>query len=265
MKDVLGIILKERNYGESSKILDVFTKEYGIIGVISKGSKKIKSTLSGVSTKMTYGVFHIYYKENKLSTLTGVDIINPFMNIKNSIINIGYATYLSDLVFQVVKQTNAHSEIFDLFINALIKINENYDALVITNIIELKLLSYLGVSPILDKCSICGNVTNIVTLSAFKHGLLCKKCVTNERILDMRTIKFIRMYYYLEENAIVVNTIIPQNKIRQFDKQGNIRDIFTNNKTKTKDFLNEYYSSYTGLYLNSKKFIDDLKRINVYV
>ena len=90
MKDVLGIILKERNYGESSKILDVFTKEYGIIGVISKGSKKIKSTLSGVSTKMTYGVFHIYYKENKLSTLTGVDIINPFMNIKNSIINFGY-------------------------------------------------------------------------------------------------------------------------------------------------------------------------------
>ena len=80
MKDVLGIILKERNYGESSKILDVFTKEYGIIGVISKGSKKIKSTLSGVSTKMTYGVFHIYYKENKLSTLTGVDIINPFKN-----------------------------------------------------------------------------------------------------------------------------------------------------------------------------------------
>ena len=226
MKDVLGIILKERNYGESSKILDVFTKEYGIIGVISKGSKKIKSTLSGVSTKMTYGVFHIYYKENKLSTLTGVDIINPFMNIKNSIINIGYATYLSDLVFQVVKQTNAHSEIFDLFINALIKINENYDALVITNIIELKLLNYLGVSPILDRC---------------------KKCVTYERIVDMRTIKFIRMYYYLDIS-----------KISKIDMDNKV-------KNEIDDFLNEYYSSYTGLYLNSKKFIDDLKKINVYV
>lgn len=247
MKDVLGIILKERNYGESSKILDVFTKEYGIIGVISKGSKKIKSTLSGVSTKMTYGVFHIYYKENKLSTLTGVDIVNPFMNIKNSIINIGYATYLSDLVFQVVKQTNAHSEIFDLFINALIKINENYDALVITNIIELKLLNYLGVSPILDRCSVCDNVTNIATLSAFKHGLLCKKCVTNERIVDMRTIKFIRMYYYLDIS-----------KISKIDMDNKV-------KNEIDDFLNEYYSSYTGLYLNSKKFIDDLKKINVYV
>ena len=101
MKDVLGIILKERDYGESSKILDVLTKEYGIIGVISKGSKKLKSTLSGVSTKLTYGTFHIYYKEDKLSTLTGVDIINPFINLKKNIINFGYATYLSDLVFQV--------------------------------------------------------------------------------------------------------------------------------------------------------------------
>ena len=109
------------------------------------------------------------------------------------------------------------------------------------------MLSFLGVSPILDKCSICGNVTNIVTLSAFKHGLLCKKCVTNERILDMRTIKFIRMYYYLDIS-----------KISKIDMDNKV-------KNEIDDFLNEYYSSYTGLYLNSKKFIDDLKKINVYV
>lgn len=46
---------------------------------------------------------------------------------------------------------------------------------------------------------------------------------------------------YLLENRIVINTIIPENKIRHFDKQGNIRDIFINNKTKVKDFLNDYY------------------------
>ena len=49
LKDVEGIILKERDYGESSKILDVFTKEYGLIGILSKGSKKMKSTLSANS------------------------------------------------------------------------------------------------------------------------------------------------------------------------------------------------------------------------
>ena len=48
MQDVLGIVLKERDYSESSKILDVFTKEYGLIGIISKGSKKVTSGSNAV-------------------------------------------------------------------------------------------------------------------------------------------------------------------------------------------------------------------------
>lgn len=247
LKDVEGIVLKERDYGESSKILDVFTKEYGLIGVISKGSKKVKSTLSGVSTRLTYGIFHIYYKEDKLSTLTSVDVYNPFINIKNSIINISFSTYLSELVYQVLKQSTKKDEIYDLFINSLLKINELYDPLVITNILELKLLTYLGVEPILDKCGNCGRVSDIVTISSDKNGLLCKNCRTNEKIVDLKTIKYLRMYYYLDISKIT--------KIEMDSKVKNEID----------DFLTEYYNSHTGIYLNSKKFIDDLKRVNIYI
>lgn len=245
MQDVLGIVLKERDYSESSKILDVFTKEYGLIGIISKGSKKVKSGLNAVSTRLTYGTFHIYYKEDKLSTLTSVDVINPFLNIKNNIINISYATYLSELVFQVIKQSYKYEEIFDLLINSLLKINENYDPLVITNILELKLLSYLGVEPILNRCSVCGN-TNVVTLSKDRNGLICNKCRTYEHIVDKRTIKFIRMYYYLDISKIT--------KVEMDPKVKNEID----------DFLTSYYENHTGIYLNSKKFIDDLKKVNIY-
>ena len=247
LKDVTGIVLRERDYGDSSKILDVFTKEYGIIGVISKGSKKMKNKLSGVSTKLTYGTFHIYYKEDKLSTLTGVDVINPFINIKTNIINIGFTTYLTELVHQVVKQSIKYEEIFNLFIDSLLKINERFDPLVITNILELKLLTYLGVEPILNKCSCCGNVSDIVTLSSDKNGLLCKKCRTNQKLVDLKTIKYIRMYYYLDIS-----------KISKIEMESKI-------KNQIDDFLTEYYNSHTGLYLNSKKFIDDLKKVNIYV
>lgn len=247
LKDVKGIVLKERDYGESSKILDVFTKEYGIIGVISKGSKKMKSNLSGVSTRLTYGVFHIYYKEDKLSTLTSVDVINPFINIKKSVINISFASYISELVFQVVRQSIKFDEIFDLYESALIKINELFDPMVITNILELKLLSYLGVEPILDKCSKCGSKVNIITLSHDKNGLICKKCRSYEKIVDIKTIKYIRMYYYLDISKI--SKIIMDYKI----------------KNEIDDFLTNYYNTHTGIYLNSKSFIDDLKKVNIYV
>lgn len=246
LKDVEGIILKERDYGESSKILDLFTKEYGVIGIISKGSKKVKSKLSGVSSRLTYGLFHIYYKEGKLSILNSVDVYNPLLNIRNSIINISFATYLSELVHQVLNQSLKKDEIYNLFISSILKINELYDPLVITNILELKLLKYLGVEPILDRCSVCGKSTNIVTISADKNGLLCNKCRFNEKLVDLKVIKYLRMYYYLDISKI--------SKIEMDSKIKNEID----------DFLTDYYNTHTGIYLNCKKFIDDLKMVNIY-
>ena len=64
-----GIVIRETNYSESSKILNVLTKDRGLIGVMSKGCRNMKNKLRGVSRKLIYGSFHIYYKENGLSTL----------------------------------------------------------------------------------------------------------------------------------------------------------------------------------------------------
>ena len=77
---VKGIIISDTNYSESSKILNVLTKEYGLIGIIAKGCRNLKSKLRSVSTKLTYGYFYINYKENTLSTLLEVDVLNDFKN-----------------------------------------------------------------------------------------------------------------------------------------------------------------------------------------
>ena len=46
LESVEGVVIREKDYGETSKIIDVFTKEHGLISLISKGSKKPKSQLS---------------------------------------------------------------------------------------------------------------------------------------------------------------------------------------------------------------------------
>ena len=40
IKEVEGFVLNESNYGETSKILNIFTKELGTISLLSKGCKK---------------------------------------------------------------------------------------------------------------------------------------------------------------------------------------------------------------------------------
>ena len=196
-----GIIITETSYGDNSKIINILTKERGIIGVMCSNAKSIKNPLRTKTLKFTYGYFHINYNENKLSKLVDVDIIDNLANIKSDIELISYMSYLTDLTYQVVKQNN-DIDIYNLFISTVLKLNEKKNPLILTNILELKYLDYLGVGLNLDSCIRCGNKKNIVTLDPDEGGYVCQNCYTNEKILDSKSIKLIRMYYLIDINTI---------------------------------------------------------------
>lgn len=235
-----GIIITETPYGDNSKIINVLTKERGIIGIMCSNVKSIKNPLRTKTLKFTYGYFHINYNENKLSKLVDIDIIDNLNTIKNDIELISYMSYMTDLTYQVIKQNN-DPEIFHIFISAVKKLNENKNPLILTNILELKYLDYLGVGLNLDSCIRCGSQKNIVTLDPDEGGYVCQNCYTNEKILDPKSIKLIRMYYLIDINTITDINIKPA--IAQ----------------EINYFLDKYYERYTGLYLKSKDF---LKKIN---
>ena len=242
LKKLEGIIVSEVDYKESSKILNIYTKEYGIIGVIARGSKRLKSNFSGLTTKLTYAIFIVNYKENGPSTLMEVNVIDNFKNIRKDIDKISYAMYITDLVTQVFKHEN-NIKIYDLYISSLKEINENIDYIVITNILELKLLDFLGIRPVIDECVSCGKKDSIVTISSYKGGFLCNDCVKNEKILHPKTLKLIRMFYYVDISKI--------EKI----------EISENIKKEINDFIDDYYDRYSGLYLKTKTFLRNLSKI----
>lgn len=238
--EVEGYILSEVPYGETSKVINVFTKDFGIIGIMCKGAKGIKSKNRVATMKLSYAKFNILYKKNKLSTLISADIINPLKTIKSDIILVGFLTYLSDLTYQVLKQSNLCNEIYDIFIEGIKKIENKLDPIVITNIIEIKYLEYLGILFNLNECTLCGSKKNIITVSADKGGYICQNCLTNEVIVSAKIIKMLRIYYYVNISSI--------------------KEINVDDKTKNSInmFLNEYYDKYAGLYLNSKSFLNKM-------
>ena len=240
MIEVEGFVLSETPYGDSSKIINLLTKD-GLKGIICKGAKSLKSTIRSVSCKFSYGKYIIYDKKDKTSILKEGSIIDDFYTIKNDIILIGYMTYLSDLVYQVAKQNN-DSNIYDIFISSLKKINEGLNPLVISNIFEVKMLDYLGVGINLDCCNICGSSKNIVTINPSIGGYICSGCYQNEYIYDMKAIKMLRMYKLVNIDSIT-ELKISEKVINEINR-----------------FLNIYYDSFTGLYLKSKKFLEELTK-----
>ena len=243
IESIEGIILSETNYSESSKILNVLTKEYGVLGVISKGCRNMKSKLRGVSRKLLYGTIHIYHKPNGLSTLIGIDVINSYSNTLMDLEKISYASFILDLINQVLKQTD-DPNIFDLLKDTLNKLDEGLNPIALTNILELKLLDYLGVSPSIDSCAHCGNTKDIITLSSDSGGYVCRNCYNNEVLVSDKTIKMIRMYYYVD--------------IKNITKL----DVSSEVTNEINRFLDDYYDRFTGLYIKSKDFLKKINSLN---
>ncbi len=242
IKKIRGVVLTETPYGDNSKIINILTKELGIIGIMCKGAKSIRNPNRTKTEKINYGEFHIDYKEGKLSKLIDIDIINNYKNIRNDIEKISYATYITELTYQVVKQTNDNS-IFDLYTESLDRIDNNLNPLIITNIIELKYLDYLGVGLNLTSCIKCGNKKNIVTIDPDEGGYICKDCYTNELLFNPKTITLLRKYYLIDIKSITKISI----------KNDIIQEI--------NSFISKYYERYTGLYLKSKDFLNILNKL----
>lgn len=243
---VEGIVVKETPYKDSSKILQILTKEYGLISVIAKGCRNIKSRLRTSTTKLSLATFHINYKVEGLSVLRDVDnnifLISIFKNIEY----ITYACYLVELAVQIIKENNTE-EVFTLLKTGLLKINDGLDASVITSIIELKYLVLLGVCPNINSCSVCGNKKEIETISVDNGGLLCSSCKKDEKIYKKRTIELIRMFILVDLEKVTKLSITLECK----------KEI--------EEFIDLYYDKYTGLYLNSKKLIKNLKKVGKVV
>ena len=144
-----------------------------------------------------------------------------------------------DLASQVIKENN-NSVIYDLLLSSILKIEEGFDPELICNILELKYLSYLGISPNFDTCAVCAS-SKVLTLSVEKGGFVCAAHHTNEKIVDKKTLKIIRLLYYADID-----------KITKLDVKPNI-------KKEIDEYISEYYDTFSGLYMKTKTFLNNIK------
>ena len=232
MKETIeGIILNETNYSETSKILNILSKEYGYISVISKGSRTMKSKLRGISMKLVYANFTINHKEKGISTLIEGNPINSFKNIFTNFNKLKIANRLVELAKSVLKENN-NKDLFIILRDSLLKINEGFNEDIISYIFEIKLLSFLGVKPDFTECCSCGSI-NIKTFDLSLPGAICNNCYQDTYLFQERTLKLLNLFLDID--------------ISKIDKLN-----ITSKKTidEIQFFLKEYYDSYTGIYYN---------------
>jgi DNA repair protein RecO (recombination protein O) len=181
-----AIVLKSLKFGDTSKIVTLYTKDYGKIKVIAKGIRKPKSRLSG--TLETF--FHIqvvFYKKltTEIYLLSQSEIIHPFQKITKDLNRYAFASGTLELLDKLITGEESNPEIFELTLNTLSFMESCAPKSLEKSFLffALRLADILGYKPKFNRCISCNKSIpdKLVLFSPEKGGIICQRCAREDQ------------------------------------------------------------------------------------
>ena len=166
-----------------------------------------------------------------------IDKLSEYAKLDNAEVVVICAKIESDLGDMSDEEKNVFLNELGVAESGLDKLSENFDYNVIKNIIEFKYLDYLGITPDLTICHKCYERKKFYAIDGKIGGFVCKDCYQNERLVSEKFSAILNRFRDVDINEI---------------KEIKISD---ENKNIVNEFLSEYYSSFSAIYLNSEKFL----------
>ncbi|MGZ5575418.1 MAG: DNA repair protein RecO [Methylobacter sp.] len=136
-----AFILQQRKYRESSLIIDVLTRDFGRISLLAKGVRKAKSKTAGMLQPFI-PLLISYIGKAELKTLTNVEIIQPFNEVKGLALYCGF--YINELVVCFLHKYDPHPEVFSDYGECLFALSHGSDIEAALRLFELNLMEYTG-------------------------------------------------------------------------------------------------------------------------
>lgn len=172
-----AVVLRSRKYLEADSLLTLFTKKRGKVGAIAKGVRKPNSRLRGGVQVFTHNDMLLHQGRN-LDIITQSQCLEAFTLLQEDIRAMTAACYWSELIDSLVPEGESDPQLFQLVLAGFHILCLSSNEPVIRGL-EIKLLSFLGYRPFLEKCVTCGKLvaeSSQVTFSVKHGGVLCAAC-----------------------------------------------------------------------------------------
>lgn len=209
--DTKAFVIRDVDYGESSKILTLFTKDRGIISVMAKGVKSAKSKKFNLVSVFTEANFELTEK-NDFYFLKDGQIIESNLEIRKSIDKI----YLAHLFFDIIERTSFNYEdenIYLLLRKSIFYLQKTDDSIRLANMFLLKYVSMIGFKPYLKLEGLSERKS--IYFSLLKGRLINKSTYNDETInLSFKEVKYLeRVLLEVLENIDDIENNIDEKKI----------------------------------------------------
>ncbi|OPY01037.1 MAG: DNA repair protein RecO [Syntrophorhabdus sp. PtaB.Bin184] len=175
-----AIVLSKRAYGESDRIIHLFTREAGKVSAIAKGAGKSRKRF--VNTLEPFNHIRVEYFEKQgrgMVRIENADLVTANNGIEMSMRRACSASFFAEFVDRLTREREHNGTLFTA-LKEFIELARTKDP-VYADILhyELLMLDALGYHPNFDTCVYCGAAmeeTERLHFSRERGGILCAVC-----------------------------------------------------------------------------------------
>lgn len=151
-----AVVLRSLDYGETSQIVTLLTREMGKIGVMAKGARRPKSSFGATLQPMAYTQVVFYYKPTRnLQTLSESSHVESFHRLRRALKTITTGLRIVELVDALTEKEDPQPDVFSLTVRSLRRLNQS-DARVgnLWPFVQLRMAKLLGIAPSIKRANV---------------------------------------------------------------------------------------------------------------
>ena len=145
-----GIILREVQYKDTSKILTILTSDEGKLTVSAHGAHRKTGKLAAATGLLVFSEMTLLKKKDRW-TMTEARSVEQFLGLRDDLKLLALATYFSELTEAVSDEDSPNTQLLPLCLNALFALSEKIKTPeFVKPAFELRLMSISGFEPVLS-------------------------------------------------------------------------------------------------------------------
>jgi DNA repair protein RecO (recombination protein O) len=174
-----GIVLRSAKYGNSSKLVTLYTRQFGRLIGMARGARRVKSRFGAGLEPFAESEFIIYYSPDRTyQIITDSDLARPFLPVRGDLVKSVLAYAACEALDRLTAEPS--QEVYHLMLDFLQQLEgtNRRDAELVFWAFQLKLMECLGYGPELTACMRCGGELppDAVRFALGEGGLLCPAC-----------------------------------------------------------------------------------------
>jgi DNA repair protein RecO (recombination protein O) len=143
-----AFVLHSYPFKETSLVVELFTREFGRVGVVARGARRPKSALRGVLLAFQ-PLLVSWSGKGELHTLVRAEWQGGYHPLRGLSLICGF--YLNELMLKLLARNDAHERLFDTYASTLAELEPGQNPAAVLRSFEKNLLGELGYAVTLDR------------------------------------------------------------------------------------------------------------------